>query len=51
MPTNDWETDYQVIEKMFWEKGYQKVPEIVFWSLIELPATPVLGNQKGVTCQ
>ncbi|KAK4367114.1 hypothetical protein RND71_014994 [Anisodus tanguticus] len=28
-----WETDYQVIQRKFKEKGYYRVPEIVFWNL------------------
>lgn len=28
-----WETDYQAIKRKFGEKGYENVPEIVFWNL------------------
>ncbi|KAI3942644.1 hypothetical protein MKW98_014231 [Papaver atlanticum] len=45
--SNDWETDYRVIQKKFRAKGY-RVPEIVFWNLRDSSATPVLGEQKGV---
>ncbi|OVA17402.1 protein of unknown function DUF2828 [Macleaya cordata] len=45
---NDWETDYQAIQRKFREKGYMSVPEIVFWNLRDSRATPVLGEQKGV---
>uniref|UniRef100_A0A803M6R6 Uncharacterized protein n=1 Tax=Chenopodium quinoa TaxID=63459 RepID=A0A803M6R6_CHEQI len=45
---NDWETDYQAIVRKFNEKGFSKVPEIVFWNLRNSGATPVLSNQKGV---
>ncbi|KAI3958430.1 hypothetical protein MKW98_011118 [Papaver atlanticum] len=44
----EWETDYQVIQDKFREKGYMNVPEIVFWNLRDSESTPVLGQQKGV---
>ncbi|KAI3858548.1 hypothetical protein MKX03_005596 [Papaver bracteatum] len=47
-PAAQWETDYQVIQNKFREKGYKNVPEIVFWNLRDSKATPVLGQQKGV---
>ena len=43
-----WETDYEVIQRKFREKGYNKVPEIVFWNLGDSEATPVPSNQGGV---
>ena len=43
-----WETDYEVIQRKFREKGYNKVPEIVFWNLRNSEATPVPSNQGGV---
>ncbi|KAL2469711.1 Uncharacterized conserved protein UCP015417 [Abeliophyllum distichum] len=43
-----WETDYQAIQRKFREKGYQNVPEIVFWNLRDSRATPVMANQSGV---
>ncbi|CAI0558885.1 unnamed protein product [Linum tenue] len=43
-----WETDYQAIQKKFGEKGYNRVPEIVFWNLRDSSATPVVGTQNGV---
>ncbi|XP_060186472.1 uncharacterized protein LOC132615896 [Lycium barbarum] len=43
-----WETDYQVISRKFKEKGYYRVPEIVFWNLRDSKATPVPSNQQGV---
>ncbi|KAL1832430.1 hypothetical protein DCAR_0102436 [Daucus carota subsp. sativus] len=43
-----WETDYMVIQRKFREKGYEKVPEIVFWNLRESSATPVKATQNGV---
>ncbi|KAL5542244.1 hypothetical protein UlMin_009954 [Ulmus minor] len=45
---NNWETDYQVIQRKFREKGYYKVPEIVFWNLRDSSSTPVVANQAGV---
>ncbi|CAN0901460.1 Uncharacterized protein L728 [Linum grandiflorum] len=42
------ETDYEAIERKFGEKGYKKVPEVVFWNLRDSKATPVLGTQNGV---
>ncbi|CAI9775974.1 unnamed protein product [Fraxinus pennsylvanica] len=45
---NPWETDYQAIQRKFREKGYQNVPEIVFWNLRNSRSTPVLANQSGV---
>ncbi|GMY26614.1 DUF2828 domain-containing protein [Fagus crenata] len=47
--TNNWETDYQVIQRKFRNKGYgSSVPEIVFWNLRDSRATPVPGTQNGV---
>ncbi|CAL1409848.1 unnamed protein product [Linum trigynum] len=43
-----WETDYQAIQRKFREKGYNRVPEIVFWNLRDSSATPVVGTQNGV---
>ncbi|KAK6775270.1 hypothetical protein RDI58_026271 [Solanum bulbocastanum] len=43
-----WDTDNQVIQRMFKKKGYYKVPEIVFWNLRNSKATPVPSNQQGV---
>ncbi|CAL5416447.1 unnamed protein product [Camellia sinensis] len=43
-----WETDYEVIQRKFSEKGYKKVPEIVFWNLRSSLATPVTAKQSGV---
>jgi hypothetical protein len=45
---NPWETDYEVIQRKFREKGYNKVPEIVFWNLRHSPSTPVPASQSGV---
>ncbi|CAA3021155.1 Hypothetical predicted protein [Olea europaea subsp. europaea] len=45
---NPWETDHQAIQRKFSEKGYQNVPEIVFWNLRDSRSTPVLANQSGV---
>ncbi|KAG5588152.1 hypothetical protein H5410_048586 [Solanum commersonii] len=45
---NAWETDYQAIQRKFSEKGYNNVPEIVFWNLQDSRSTPVLENQNGV---
>ncbi|KAK1362497.1 hypothetical protein POM88_046971 [Heracleum sosnowskyi] len=45
---NPWETDYMVIQRKFREKGYQKVPDIVFWNLRYSSATPVTATQNGV---
>lgn len=39
-----WETDYQVIQRKFRKKGYQKMPEIVFWNLGDSAATPVTAG-------
>ncbi|KAF7149931.1 hypothetical protein RHSIM_Rhsim02G0036800 [Rhododendron simsii] len=46
--TNNWETDYMVIERKYKEKGYEKVPQIVFWNLRNSVATPVPSKQEGV---
>ncbi|KAH0640417.1 hypothetical protein KY285_037003 [Solanum tuberosum] len=46
--TRPWETDYNVIQRKFKEKGYNNVPEIVFWNLRDSKATPVPSNEKGV---
>ncbi|CAK7327248.1 unnamed protein product [Dovyalis caffra] len=43
-----WETDYEVIQRKFREKGYNKLPEIVFWNLRNSSSTPVVANQTGV---
>ncbi|CAN8247804.1 unnamed protein product [Cochlearia groenlandica] len=43
-----WETDYEVIQRKYKEKGFKNVPEIVFWNLRDSAATPVEGTQKGV---
>ncbi|XP_059650874.1 uncharacterized protein LOC132297076 [Cornus florida] len=43
-----WETDYEVIQRKFREKGFNKVPEIVFWNLRHSSATPVTAKQSGV---
>lgn len=47
--SGSWETDYEVIQRKFKEKGYGgAIPDIVFWNLRDSRATPVPGNQKGV---
>ncbi|KAK3041334.1 hypothetical protein RJ639_002315 [Escallonia herrerae] len=46
--SRSWETDYQVIQRKFGEKGFRKVPQIVFWKLRNSKATPVPSNQEGV---
>ncbi|KAK9289009.1 hypothetical protein L1049_017480 [Liquidambar formosana] len=43
-----WETDYEVIKRKFNEKGFNKVPEIVFWNLRDSSATPVAADESGV---
>lgn len=43
-----WETDYQAIQRKFKEKGYERVPDIVFWNLRDSGATPVTAKQNGV---
>ncbi|OAO91619.1 hypothetical protein AXX17_AT5G41380 [Arabidopsis thaliana] len=43
-----WETDYEVVQRKYKEKGFQNVPEIVFWNLRDSSATPVVSKQKGV---
>ncbi|KAJ4826137.1 hypothetical protein Tsubulata_021885 [Turnera subulata] len=45
---SSWETDYEVVQRKFREKGYNKVPEIVFWNLRNSSSTPVAGTQTGV---
>nr|GMD72050.1 uncharacterized protein LOC113734273 [Ipomoea batatas] len=45
---NSWETDYEVIQRKFREKGFKNVPEVVFWNLRASRSTPVVGNQSGV---
>ncbi|KAF9593775.1 hypothetical protein IFM89_025400 [Coptis chinensis] len=42
-----WNTDYEVIQRKFEEKGYT-VPQIVFWNLRDSKATPVPSFQPGV---
>ncbi|KAK2966029.1 hypothetical protein RJ640_012288 [Escallonia rubra] len=46
--SRSWETDYQVILRKFRKKGFQKVPQIVFWNLRNSKATPVPSTQEGV---
>ncbi|XP_058200584.1 uncharacterized protein LOC131315507 [Rhododendron vialii] len=46
--TGSWETDYTAIQRKFKEKGYERVPEIVFWNLRNSDATPVPSKQEGV---
>lgn len=43
-----WETDYEVIKGKFQEKGYRKIPGIVFWNLRNSSATPVSAGENGV---
>ncbi|CAE6222751.1 unnamed protein product [Arabidopsis arenosa] len=43
-----WETDYEVVQRKYNEKGFQNVPEMVFWNLRDSSATPVVANHKGV---
>ena len=43
-----WETDYEVIQRKFREKGYNRVPEMVFWNLRNSSSTPVVSSQIGV---
>nr|GMD62859.1 uncharacterized protein LOC109185905 isoform X2 [Ipomoea batatas] len=45
---NSWETDYEVIQRKFREKGFTNVPEVVFWNLRASQSTPVVANQSGV---
>ncbi|XP_031110671.1 flagellar attachment zone protein 1-like [Ipomoea triloba] len=45
---NSWETDYEVIQRKFREKGFTNVPEVVFWNLRASRSTPVVANQSGV---
>ncbi|KAM7277983.1 hypothetical protein ACFE04_005117 [Oxalis oulophora] len=44
----EWGTDYQVIQQKLSERGYNKVPEIVFWNLRNSSSTPVVSTQSGV---
>ncbi|KAL9237189.1 hypothetical protein vseg_011771 [Gypsophila vaccaria] len=46
--SQNWETDYMVIQSKFKAAGYKNVPEIVFWNLRHSRATPVPCNQPGV---
>ncbi|KAE8098702.1 hypothetical protein FH972_016746 [Carpinus fangiana] len=46
--SNSWETDYEVIQRKFREKGYNRVPEIVFWNLRHSSSVPVVASQSGV---
>lgn len=43
-----WETDYEVVQRKYKEKGFKNVPEMVFWNLRDSSATPVVAKQKGV---
>ncbi|CAI0457963.1 unnamed protein product [Linum tenue] len=47
-PVEGWETDYEAIQRKFKEKGFSRVPEIVFWNLRDSSATPVKATQSGV---
>ncbi|XP_004310235.1 PREDICTED: uncharacterized protein LOC101311350 [Fragaria vesca subsp. vesca] len=45
---NNWETDYEMIEKKFRQAGYgDAIPQLVFWNLRHSRSIPVPGNQKG----
>ncbi|XP_059427847.1 uncharacterized protein LOC132161689 [Corylus avellana] len=46
--SNSWETDYEAIQRKFREKGYNRVPEIVFWNLRHSSSVPVVASQSGV---
>ncbi|KAH7858938.1 hypothetical protein Vadar_029601 [Vaccinium darrowii] len=46
--TNNWEAVYMKIQRKFREKGYEKVPEIVFWNLRNSVTTPMISKQVGV---
>ncbi|KAM1238606.1 hypothetical protein ACFX2I_039294 [Malus domestica] len=47
--SNNWETDYEAIQRKFKEKGYEDaVPQIVFWNLRHSSSTPVSNTQRGV---
>ncbi|KAL6281567.1 hypothetical protein ACE6H2_018448 [Prunus campanulata] len=47
--TNSWETDYQIIQRKYNEKGYgNAIPQIVFWNLRHSLSTPVPSTQPGV---
>ncbi|XP_050216782.1 uncharacterized protein LOC126667761 [Mercurialis annua] len=48
MHKSGWETDYEAIQRKFKEKGYNSVPEIVFWNLRNSSSTPVVAKQNGV---
>ncbi|KAJ4826138.1 hypothetical protein Tsubulata_021886, partial [Turnera subulata] len=43
-----WDSDYEVIVRKFREKGFNEVPEIVFWNLRDSKAIPVNAQQTGV---
>ncbi|CAB4281260.1 unnamed protein product [Prunus armeniaca] len=47
--SNSWETDYEVIQRKYKEKGYENaVPQIVFWNLRHSMSTPVPSTEPGV---
>ncbi|KAI8003240.1 Uncharacterized protein L728 [Camellia lanceoleosa] len=43
-----WEIDYEAIKRKFGEKGYENMPEIVFWNLGSPRSTSVVARQSGV---
>lgn len=43
-----WEADYEAIAMKFKAKGYNKVPDIVFWNLRHSSSTPVFAKRSGV---
>jgi hypothetical protein len=46
--SNPWEIDYEIIQRKFRERGYNKVPEIMFWNHRHSSSTPVVARQSGV---
>ncbi|KAI5330395.1 hypothetical protein L3X38_029793 [Prunus dulcis] len=47
--SNSWETDYEVIQRKYKEKGYENaVPQIMFWNLRHSMSTPVPSTEPGV---
>ncbi|KAK9287850.1 hypothetical protein L1049_016292 [Liquidambar formosana] len=43
-----WVTDYKVIQRKFKKKGFNRMPEIVFWNLRHSSATQAAADESGV---
>ncbi|KAL2921372.1 hypothetical protein RDABS01_012863 [Bienertia sinuspersici] len=43
-----WETEYDMIKRRFFDRGLERVPEIVFWNVKGSLGVPVRCNQPGM---